>query len=217
MASCAQSASGTSASAGSEQLAKFDPLTGELNRAYLTEALGAALDEAVTFPRLMRFHAGGNRSSRRSSTKPTALTHRRRDRPGRQAHSRPHARQGSSRPVLRQQIRRRPDQLHARRIIDRGRASARGRARRAVHYRCRSCGCDDHNRRRNCAASCPHCDGSPRPRAGRLHAARVKRHGSLPAYGRMSSAMRCADKACALPTRSWPRLTNGASRSPMSR
>ncbi len=32
-----------------EQRAKFDPLTGELNRICLTEALGAALDEAVRF------------------------------------------------------------------------------------------------------------------------------------------------------------------------
>jgi diguanylate cyclase (GGDEF)-like protein len=32
-----------------EQRAKFDQLTGELNRAYLTEALGAALDEAIRF------------------------------------------------------------------------------------------------------------------------------------------------------------------------
>ena len=32
-----------------EQRAKFDPLTGELNRIYLTEGLGAALDEAVRF------------------------------------------------------------------------------------------------------------------------------------------------------------------------
>jgi diguanylate cyclase (GGDEF)-like protein len=32
-----------------EQRAKFDQLTGELNRAYLTEALGSALDEAVRF------------------------------------------------------------------------------------------------------------------------------------------------------------------------
>ena len=32
-----------------EQRAKFDPLTGELNRNYLTESLGAALDEAVRF------------------------------------------------------------------------------------------------------------------------------------------------------------------------
>ncbi len=32
-----------------EQRAKFDPLTGELNRIYLTESLGAALDEAVRF------------------------------------------------------------------------------------------------------------------------------------------------------------------------
>lgn len=32
-----------------EQRAKFDQLTGELNRAYLTEALGAALEEAVRF------------------------------------------------------------------------------------------------------------------------------------------------------------------------
>lgn len=32
-----------------EQRAKFDPLTGELNRVYLTESLGAALDEAVRF------------------------------------------------------------------------------------------------------------------------------------------------------------------------
>ncbi len=32
-----------------EQRAKFDPLTGELNRIYLTEGLGTALDEAVRF------------------------------------------------------------------------------------------------------------------------------------------------------------------------
>ena len=32
-----------------EQRAKFDPLTGELNRIYLTERLGTALDEAVRF------------------------------------------------------------------------------------------------------------------------------------------------------------------------
>ena len=32
-----------------EQRAKFDPLTGELNRIYLTESLGTALDEAVRF------------------------------------------------------------------------------------------------------------------------------------------------------------------------
>lgn len=32
-----------------EQRAKFDPLTGELNRVGLTEALGAALNEAVRF------------------------------------------------------------------------------------------------------------------------------------------------------------------------
>jgi len=32
-----------------EQRAKFDPLTGELNRIYLTEALGAVLDETVRF------------------------------------------------------------------------------------------------------------------------------------------------------------------------
>jgi len=32
-----------------EQRAKFDPLTGELNRICLTEALGVALDEAVRF------------------------------------------------------------------------------------------------------------------------------------------------------------------------
>ncbi len=31
------------------QLAKFDPLTGEMNRAHLTEVLGATLDEAVRF------------------------------------------------------------------------------------------------------------------------------------------------------------------------
>ncbi len=61
------------------------------------------------------------------------LRHRRgRDRAGRQAAARAAARQGSSRPFLRQQVRHRADELHAGRIVGRGRASARRRARRAA-------------------------------------------------------------------------------------
>ena len=112
------------------QLAKFDPLTGEMNRLHLTEVLGATLDDAMRFRALLRFPAGRHRPSRPSQRSLRLRRRRGSDRAGRQAHPRAAARQGSSRPFLRQQVRRHPDQLHARRIVDRRRAAARRRARR---------------------------------------------------------------------------------------
>jgi hypothetical protein len=70
------------------RLGKFDPLTGELNRAALTDILARTLDKAVR--------------ERRSCG---------------EASARAHARQGSSRPLFRQQVRHRSDELHARRIV----------------------------------------------------------------------------------------------------
>ena len=53
------------------QLAKFDPLTGDMNRAHLAEVLGAKLDEAVRFRNSLRLPAGRHRPPRPTSTKPT--------------------------------------------------------------------------------------------------------------------------------------------------
>ena len=65
---------------------------------------------------VLRLSAGGHRQSR-SAQRILRLRRRRAgDRQSRQAHSRAAARQGSSRPLLRQQVRRDPDQLHAGRV-----------------------------------------------------------------------------------------------------
>ena len=56
------------------QLAKFDALTGELNRASLTEVLGATLDEAVKFRSIVRLPAGRHRPSRPAQRVPMAST-----------------------------------------------------------------------------------------------------------------------------------------------
>ena len=50
-----------------------------------------------------------------------------------------------------------------------------------------------------------------------LHAARASVRAPSPPTARMSSATPCAATTCAPPTRSWPRSTTGASRSPSSR
>ena len=81
-------------------------------------------------PRLVRLPAGRHRPSRPAQRSLRLRHHRGRDRAGRQAHPRAPARQGSSRPLLRQQIRRGADQLHARRIGGCRRSPADRRARR---------------------------------------------------------------------------------------
>jgi hypothetical protein len=94
------------------RLAKFDALTGELNRPALTNVLSSTLEHAVR-ARLLRVSRRLDRSSR---TAERNLRHRnsgRSDRAGRQAPARTHARQGSSRPLFRRQIRRGADELHA--------------------------------------------------------------------------------------------------------
>ena len=112
------------------QLAKFDALTGEMNRAHLTEVLGAKLDEAVRFRNSLRLPAGRHRPSRPPQRSLRLRRRRGRDRASRQAHPRAPARQGLSRPLLRQQVRRHPDQLHGGRIDGRRRPAAGRRARR---------------------------------------------------------------------------------------
>ena len=47
-----------------EQRAKFDPLTGELNRIYLTESSRHCARRGSTLPKFLRVHAGGNRPPR---------------------------------------------------------------------------------------------------------------------------------------------------------
>ena len=110
------------------KLAKFDQLTGEMNRLHLTEVLGATLDGSDTLSYLLRVPAGRHRSSCQSQ-RSLRLRHRRGGhRAGRQAHPRPPARQGLFRPLLGQQIRRHLDKLHAGRTGGRGRPAAGRRA-----------------------------------------------------------------------------------------
>ena len=109
-ASCAPSTSATSASRRSRNSRSSIALTGEMNRVHLTEVLGATLDEAVRFRGSLRLPAGRHRSSRASQRSLRLRRRRGGDRAGRQAHPRAAARQGLSRPLLRQQVRRHPDQ-----------------------------------------------------------------------------------------------------------
>ena len=91
---------------------------------------------------------------------------RRGDRRGRQAAARQDARRRPSRPLLRQQVRRDPQQLHAGRHGEGVRAPAGRRARRRGPH-ARRAGCRHrHDRRRHRAAPCPHRAGNLRPRAG---------------------------------------------------
>ncbi len=79
---------------------------------------------------LLRLHAGRDRQSRAHQRSLRLRRRRRGDRRGRQAPARQDARRRSARPLLRQQVRHHPEQLHARRHGDGGRAPARRRARR---------------------------------------------------------------------------------------
>ena len=111
--------------------------------------------------RLARLPAGRHRPSR-PPQRILRLRHRRRgDRAGRQAHPRAPARQGLSRPLLRQQVRRHPDHLHGGRIGGRRRPAAGGRARRNHRDRRRSGGGDGDDRRHHRAAPRPHRAGNP--------------------------------------------------------
>ena len=95
------------------QLAKFDPLTGEMNRAFLTETLAATLDEALRSRGSCGFllvaidHLGAlNEAYGFEVAEEVIAKVAKRIRA-------PAARQGLSRPLLRQQVRRHPDALHA--------------------------------------------------------------------------------------------------------
>ena len=105
-------------------LARYDGLTGELNRHHLTEVLEDTHRGRDPLPLVVRLPAGRHRQPR-AHQRVLRLRHRRSgDRRGRQAPAQPHARQGHARPLFRQQVRPRAARLHARRHGDCRRADA---------------------------------------------------------------------------------------------
>ena len=109
-------------------LSHFDALTGEMNRWHLTEVLEIHVAAGDRAARLLRPADDRDRQSR-PHQRSLRLRHRRPgDRRGRQAAARQDARRRSSRPLLRQQVRGDPEQLHAGRHGEGVRAPARRRA-----------------------------------------------------------------------------------------
>ena len=115
---------------------------------------------------VLRLHAGRDRQSR-PHQRGLRLQHRRRgDRRDRRTHPLAAARQGPSRTVFRQQVRRDPEQLHARRHAGRGRPPAGQRPRRRRADLGRPGRGDGDHRRRDGAAPRPQCQRSAGARAG---------------------------------------------------
>ena len=103
-------------------LARYDGLTGELNRHHLTEVLEDTLEDAIRFRSSCGFLSGCRRQSVAHQRVLRLRRRRRGDRRCRQASTQPNARQGHARPLFGQQIRRGAARLYARRHGDRRRA-----------------------------------------------------------------------------------------------
>ena len=157
-------------------------------------------------PRLLRLHADRGRQSRAHQRGLRFRRRRRGDRLGRPAHPLAHARRRHARPLLRQQVRRGAEDLHARRPHCGGGPLSRRGARGRGADRARPGRRHGHDRRRRGAAPCAHAS---------TRSSRTRRSCSIPPRrsgaarssptGRTSSARRRARKTCARPTRSSPR------------
>ena len=184
-------------------LSRFDGLTGEMNRFHLTEVLETTLKQALAQRNSCGFMLVAIDNLARINEVLRLRRRRRGDRRGGQAPARQDARRRSARPLLRQQVRHHPQQLHARRHGEGRRAPGRRRARRRGAHRRRSGRRHRDHRRRHRAAPCRERAGNPGARAGDARSRQGQAAGLVSrSIARTSSARRCGATTCAPPTRS---------------
>ena len=200
------------------KLSRHDPLTGELNRTHLIASLAEAIEEATRFRTSCAFmligidHLARINDAFGFDVADAVIAE------VAQPHSRAAARRRRARPLLRQQVRPDPEELHRRRHEYRGRAFSRRHSRRGGADQIGAGLGHGVDRRRQRAALCPQRRRCDQPRAGNARCRQAPpRRIVRGCGGRMSSATRSAASISASPTRSSPRSTTAASWWPSSR
>ena len=187
-------------------LSQFDALTGEMNRFHLTEVLENTFKQAVAertscgFMLVAVDNLARINESYGFDIADEAIGG------GGQAPAHQDARRRRARPLLRQQVRHHPQELHAGRHEQGRRAAGRRRPRRrGAHQRRPGRRHRDHRRRHRAAPRRQRRRKSWRAPRRRSTAPRPSGSARSRSIGRMSSARRCGATTCAPPTRSSPR------------